>query len=246
MQLTDQEIREILIREKRRKKQRKRVIRRVSLLVLIVAILVVGIGIFLNRNVFAQPRGIIFIDAGHGGVDGGSAVDDRLEKDDALKLSLAVQKELEDRGFRVYMSRTDDADVDREERGMLANAKEAQLFISIHRNKAEEGNGIEVFIPSNNDKSSQLLGKKIMKALVSEGFAERTVRPGTLVSSEEDYYENSVPKMPSCLVEVGFMQDKTDNKLFDENFDNNAKAIAKAIESTFAKLFEPEETEEEI
>ena len=35
--------------------------------------------------------------------------------------------------------------------------------------------------------------------------------------------------MPSCLVELGFVSDDKDNKLFDENIDEYAKAIANGI-----------------
>ena len=242
MQLTDDEIREILIREKRRKKKRQRVKRRITLLILGVLILVLGVGIFINRNAMVKPRGIIFIDAGHGGVDGGSVVGDRLEKNDTLRLSLAVRDELKDLGFKVYMSRTGDDDVDRAERGNMANRKKANLMISIHRNKAEEGSGVEVYIPKTDDPESRLLGESLMKALVGQGFVEREVRAGTLVSSDDDYAENAVPTMPSCLIEVGFLQDKGDNKLFDEKLEENARVMAEAISETFRQLYEPEET----
>ena len=243
MQLTDNEIREILIREKKRKRKRKRVIRRIVLLIVAVLVLILGIGIFINRDARATARGIVFIDAGHGGIDGGSCVGDRKEKDDTLKLALAVQDELERLGFKVEMSRTKDKDVDREQRGEMANSKKAQLFVSLHRNQADAGEGVEVYVPSDGNKESELLGKNILDALVEQGFARRDVRRGTLVTENEDYYENSVPTMPSCLVEVGFVQNKKDNQLYDDNLEANAEAIANAIESTFASLYEVSEEE---
>lgn len=246
MQLTDAEIREILIREKRRKLRRKKKIKRVVASLCFVLILVLAIGIFINRDAKVTARGRIFIDAGHGGVDGGSKVGKRIEKEDTLTLALSVRDELEKMGFKVYMSRVKDKDVDRAERGNMANKKDAQLFISIHRNQADEGNGVEVYIPSKEDASSRLLGKNIFEALVRQGFAERSVRAGTLVSANEDYLENSVPTMPSCLVEVGFLQSKKDNKLFDDNLDENAVAIATAIESTFIELFENNQGYDEV
>ena len=38
--------------------------------------------------------------------------------------------------------------------------------------------------------------------------------------------------MPSCLIELGFISDDEDNKLFDENAEEYAKAIAKGIIET--------------
>lgn len=241
MQLTDDEIREILIRQKKLKKRRQKKLRRVVLLIVAVLVIVLTVGIFINKDARINARGIIFIDAGHGGVDGGSKVGSRLEKDDTLALSLAVADELEGMGFKVCMSRTKDEDVDREERGRMANKKKAQLFISIHRNQASEGEGVEVFIPSKNDKESRMLGTKILNALVEQGFVERTVRAGTLITENDDYVENSVPTMPSALVEVGFMQNKHDNRLFDDNLENNARAMAEAIETTFDAIYTEEE-----
>jgi N-acetylmuramoyl-L-alanine amidase len=101
----------------------------------------------------AQNRGIIFIDPGHGGMDSGSDDDhDRYEKDDTLRLSLAVRDHLQALGFNVAMSRTEDEMVDRTERGKMANKAGAQLFVSIHRNKADgDGHGVEVVLDHQRD-----------------------------------------------------------------------------------------------
>lgn len=243
MQLTDEEIRQIIIRERKRKKRRARVVKRVSILVLIILVIIIGIGVFINRNVMASPRGVIFIDPGHGGIDSGSDYGQRYEKNDTLKISKLVKKELEDLGFKVYMSRNEDIDVDRAHRGAMANEKKAKLFVSIHRNKATEGEGIEAYIPAKNDRESNLLAANIIKALTANGFYNRGITPGTLVNSNDDYYENSVPNMPSCLIELGFIQNAVDNKLFDDKMEENANAIAKAIEKTYSKLYEPKDIE---
>ena len=92
MQLTDEEIRQIILREKKRKRRRARVVKRVSILVLIIMVLIIGIGVFVNRNVIASPRGVIFIDPGHGGMDSGSCYGKRYEKNDTLKISNLIKK----------------------------------------------------------------------------------------------------------------------------------------------------------
>lgn len=241
MQLTDDEIRAILIREKKRKKRKRRIIRRVTALVILIALVALAIGLLTNRDSFKEPyvgRGIIFIDPGHGGNDPGSDELGHVEKDDTLALALEVKKSLEDRDFKVIMSREDDSSVDRDERGKMANKEKALLFISIHRNQASEGNGAEVWIPSSNSKETQLLGRKILDALEKQGFYARGVNPGVLGNTKEDYSENLIPTMPSCLVEVGFLSSKTDNELFDKKLKENGKAIAQAIDDTFSALYE--------
>ncbi len=241
MQLTDDEIRAILIREKKKKRRRKRIIRRITALVILLLIIILGVGLFTHRDAFNAPfvgRGIIFIDPGHGGADPGSEALGRAEKDDTLTLALEVKKNLEDLDYKVVMSRSDDSTVEREDRGAIANEAEAQLFISIHRNQATEGDGVEVWIPSSNSKEAQLLGQNILDAMEKQGFYARGVHPGTLLDPNDDYYENSVPEMPSCIVETGFVSSKKDNKLYDSKLQENAKALADAIDKTFIALYE--------
>ena len=113
-------------------------------------------------------------------------------------------------------------------------------MVSIHRNKAGDprAQGVEVFLPKDDNPKSRYLGKQIMKQLHDEGFAKRRVRSGTLVSENNEYDELSINKMPSCLVEIGFISNKHDNKLFDKNLKRNAKAVADAIEKTYSYYYE--------
>lgn len=260
MQLTDAEIREILRRRKIEKKRRQRRRRRQTLLIVIILFILAFVFIKVvgkhtdgknssedsANSGAAGDRGIIFIDPGHGGSDPGSDDgQDRIEKDDTLRLSLSIRDQLEALGFTVVMSRTEDKDVDRTKRGELANQSGAQLFVSIHRNQADGGGqGIEGFIPRINDSQSRLLGENIMHALGRVGFTERTIRAGTLNDPNEDYEELAETTMPSALMEIGFLSSSADNELFDKNFDKNAKAIADAIAYTFMIMFEPENAAE--
>ena len=249
MQLTDAEIREILMREKRKKKLRKKRIRAiVILLIIVLAIVVVTMVKSRDKKPVETPatvRGVIFLDAGHGGDDPGSDNGVRLEKDDTLKIALAVREKLWGLGFDVVMSRDSDTAVDRADRAKLANASGAKLMISFHRNKASsDGEGVEIYIPSSDTEESRLLAENILNALVAQGFEKRSIRAGTLNDSKSDYEEIGLAKMPACLVEVGFISNARDNALFDEQMDKNAGAIAGAISDTFATLFEQSTQEE--
>ena len=257
MQLSDAEIREILIRRKKAKirKQKRRRRRMLIALLLIIALIFAFIKLkgskgkgtaedekAADKAAAAQNRGVIFIDPGHGGMDSGSDDDkDRYEKDDTLKLGLAVRDKLQALGFKVAMSRTEDELVDRAERGKMANKAGAVFFVSIHRNKADgDGHGVEGFIPKEDDAESRLLGENIMHFLGRVGFTERTIRAGTLPDPNDDYEENAATNMPSVLIEVGFLSNADDNYRFDTYMDRNAAAIADAINYTFMQLHEPE------
>jgi N-acetylmuramoyl-L-alanine amidase len=76
----------------------------------------------------------IMVDAGHGGKDPGARGYGLQEKDVTLRMALILGKTLKERGFRVLYTRTTDDFLALEERTALANAKKADLFVSVHCN----------------------------------------------------------------------------------------------------------------
>ena len=49
--------------------------------------------------------------------------------------------------------------------------------------------------------------------------------------------------MPSCIIEVGFISNESDNQRFDSNLSRNAKAIANGIETSYETLYEKDSEE---
>jgi N-acetylmuramoyl-L-alanine amidase len=92
----------------------------------------------------------IVIDPGHGGKDPGTCSANGLkEKDIVLDVALRVAKALEKKpGYEVILTRDRDVFIPLEERTAMANAKEADLFLSIHVNAApnHEAKGIETYV----------------------------------------------------------------------------------------------------
>lgn len=177
---------------------------------------------------------IVCVDAGHGGIDGGSAsADGILEKEDNLKMAQALKKELEALGITVYMTREDDTFLEISERVKFANDKNADLLISIHRNEYAADTsvkGFETWVHSSKPADSTDVATRIQAALVQVGITrDRGVKFGSQGSSSEDYYINNHSKGPSCLLEMGFMTNVADNSIFRESTNTLAKAIAKAI-----------------
>lgn len=77
----------------------------------------------------------ICIDPGHGGIAFGSASPKNIkEKAVNLQLSLAIKKELENKGFEVFLTRETDVDVGLEERVQISKDNKCDLFLSIHHN----------------------------------------------------------------------------------------------------------------
>lgn len=170
----------------------------------------------------------IMLDPGHGGRDPGAVYNGRQEKDDTLRLVLAVGEILQNHGFNVEYTRTTDVYESPFEKAMEANNAGVDFFISIHRNSFPTDNvvsGVESLV-YNLDGIKLQMAENIDEQLESVGFVNLGVkaRPNLVVLRRT--------KMPSVLVEVGFMNSNTDNQLFDNNFDDIAQAIAAGIMDT--------------
>jgi N-acetylmuramoyl-L-alanine amidase len=117
----------------------------------------------------------IMIDPGHGGKDGG-AVGRRgtLEKDINLRASLALAEMLREKGgFDVKLTRSDDRFIKLGHRSKLANNFNADLFVSIHCNAAEQRSlsGFEVYFLSEraSDPEAERLAEFENSVLALEG-----------------------------------------------------------------------------
>lgn len=172
----------------------------------------------------------VVIDAGHGGSDVGAEYNGRYEKDDNLAVALLVAEKLEEKGIDVELTRDDDTFISLENRCKIANKKQAELFVSLHRNSADGARGVEIWVSSDKPDKDTLLAENIMQNLDEAGISQnRGVKYG-YAQGDGNYYVNSHTDMPSCLVELGFMNSEEDNALFDQNLDSYAEAIAEAIE----------------
>lgn len=110
---------------------------------------------FLNKKVSSNSKKkVIVIDAGHGGDDVGAiGPDKRYEKVINFEVTKYLYSILKQRGYSVYLTRSNDRFIKVMDRTILANDKNADLFISIHTNampkeKANSTSGIETFFLS--------------------------------------------------------------------------------------------------
>lgn len=184
---------------------------------------------------------VICLDAGHGGNDGGAidATGSRYEKDDNLNLTLAVRDAFRTKypDVQIVMTRETDVFVELQERCDIANNADADFFISLHRNSSTSGSGVEIWI--NNDSGGdntwdKLLAEYIMDWLDQVGISERRgiqtgFRNSSANNESNNYYVNRYTNMPSCLIEMGFMTSKEDNRNFDDHLDDYADAIVSAV-----------------
>ena len=96
----------------------------------------------------------IVIDPGHGGKDcGAMGITNICEKTIVLSVGKLLEQELKKRGYVVFMTRSSDVYVDLKKRTDMANAKNADLFVSIHANSVaktsnKKSEGVETYFLS--------------------------------------------------------------------------------------------------
>ena len=167
----------------------------------------------------------IVLDAGHGGSDFGATYLGRMEKDDNLRLTMAVGDILQKAGQNVIYTRTGDVYETPSQKAQEANAANADYFVSIHRNSSPYDNqytGIESLVYDKYGTAAKM-AENINRQLEKIGFVNHGVneRPNLAVLRHTN--------MPAVLVEVGFINTDRDNMLFDSRFQEIAQAIADGI-----------------
>lgn len=180
----------------------------------------------------ARPP-VVFLDAGHGGEDGGCVSGKVLEKNVNLEIAKLVKARLENLGYKVIMSREDDTFVSKEDRVEAANSAKADIYVSIHQNFSKDSNvkGMEVWYDGidtkrDNKRLAQLIRQQTIKTTES---VERELR------GNADFYVTGSTNMPACLIETGFLSNATERgNLTGEEYQNKiADGIANGIEYYF-------------
>ncbi len=84
----------------------------------------------------------VILDAGHGGKDAGaSSASNITEKEITLDIQRRLQTLLQNGGFAVAVTRSDDRMIPLRERARLANSSEGDIFVSIHVNSLRSHTG---------------------------------------------------------------------------------------------------------
>ncbi len=121
----------------------------------------------------------IVIDAGHGGKDNGaSCCSLKTEKKVVFSVASKLKQRLENKGYKVYMTRDDDSFVRLPKRTEFANKKKADIFVSIHANAAPEKRldsifkGIEIYYlsPAKTERAKAAAAKENAVMLKDKDF----------------------------------------------------------------------------
>jgi N-acetylmuramoyl-L-alanine amidase len=189
----------------------------------------------------AKPKTTIVLDAGHGGDDYGThSLGKHKYHEKYLNLSTTniVRAYLQNFGYNVLMTRTDDTFVSLPDRAEFANKHAPQLFVSIHYNSAPspDADGIEVFFfRTDSNKTRTLHSKQLAQAILDKTLKHTNARSRGV--KHGNYAVLRETTMPAALIEGGFLTNTEEmEKIKNPDYMKKlALGIAQGIDSYFAK-----------
>ena len=159
----------------------------------------------------------VILDAGHGGEDqGAESANGITEAETNLKITLKVQKLLEQSGCTVILTRSDDNaiyDIDKQtlrqkkisdirNRVKIGNNSSADIFVSIHLNKIPQSQyyGWQTFYKSSNEQSKKLATS--LQNSLNESIQKENKRVPLKI---DNVYIIKNVEIPTSIVECGFL-----------------------------------------
>ena len=169
-------------------------------------------------------------DAGHGGKDPGATNKGRKESEDVLRISKRVKELMEFNGEKFDLTRNTDTFLELSDRTNIENRGNYNYFVSFHRNafQPNEAKGVETYSLSSVGAGRELASK--IQNNLKEIFYNRGVKTS-------NFYVLRKTNCPAVLIELGFIDNDEDNKIFDSKFEEIAQAITKACLSQIGKQF---------
>jgi N-acetylmuramoyl-L-alanine amidase len=174
----------------------------------------------------------IVLDPGHGGFDKGAASMFGNEKTYALDVARQLRPLLQAKGFKVVMTRENDVFIPLEVRARIANATKDSIFVSIHFNATgsnPNATGFEIFsltprgAPSTNDDSLALhfVNMQAGNPVDAQSFELSAAVYHSMLGHIQEFDRGikrarfavlRQTKIPSILVEGGFLSETGDSK----------------------------------
>lgn len=192
----------------------------------------------------------IVIDPGHGGIDPGKiGINDALEKNINLSISLYIEEILKNTGAKVVLTRESDTGLyqesdgnkkraDMENRCEIINKEylknEKTIVVSVHQNSftSENVKGAQVFYYRNSAGGTELA--KIMQTILNDNI---NINNKKEIKENTSYYMLLHTKCPTIIVECGFLSNWDDaNNLSSDDYQKRmAGLICKGIEEYLKK-----------
>ena len=178
----------------------------------------------------------VVLDAGHGGYDPGKiGINDALEKDVNLAVTLLVREYLEASGVKTVMTRKEDLSLggeggdnrkvrDLKQRIEIIENADPALAVSIHQNSYPEEyvSGAQVFYYR-----TSVEGRKLAQALQDRLIGELDPTNDRQIKENDSYFLLKKTSVPLVIVECGFLSNRNEaDKLCSEDYQD---ALAWAV-----------------
>ena len=153
----------------------------------------------------AKNKNVIVIDAGHGGKDCGALRGNITEKTIVLDVTKKLQNILKKKGYKVYMTRTDDTYVSLEDRTIFTEGINPAVFVSVHVNacNTDTPKGIEThYYHDNSIELADCVHRNLIKRI-------NTANRGLFKSR---FYVINHTTVPAILVEIGFISNPSERQ----------------------------------
>lgn len=156
-----------------------------------------------------KRKKIVVLDPGHGGKDPGAIGRSYKthEKNITLSMGKELKKQLEAKGFQVYMTRSTDIFIPLRQRVRIARNYHADLFISIHAdstyNRNAQGLSIYTLSETASDKEAAALAERENKADIIDGMDFSDNSPeinDVLISLSQNDSRNKSSKFAAYVV----------------------------------------------
>ncbi len=198
--------------------------------------------IFCNVNAYINEAPlvgkVVYLDAGHGGVDPGAYYKDMYEEDINLSITLKLRDYLLTKGCTVYLTRDGDYDLsnpkarlrkrsDLSNRASLIDKSNADLYLSIHLNSSTSTawKGAQVFYDdiNKNNKDFALIFQKNFNSNLGSKREEKEIK--------NLYMYKNIKNVPGLLLEVGFISNANERQLLNKEWYQNkiVKVITKSV-----------------
>ncbi len=152
-----------------------------------------------------------------------------------LDVALKLQKELERRGIKVVMVRTrQNVNVSPRERAEVANEASADLLVRIHADSSDNSalQGLKTLVPGQNPWTAPIYSESLAAGTIAQRhLIEETGAKNLGVVKRNDLGGFNWSKVPTYLVEMGFMSNPAEDKKMETDAYQAkiAQALADAV-----------------
>ncbi|MGN7455462.1 N-acetylmuramoyl-L-alanine amidase family protein [Paenibacillus pasadenensis] len=189
----------------------------------------------------ALPYAEVLIDAGHGGIDGGTFYEKVLEKDTNLAVAKKLLVRLQQLGVSAVLNRVDDYALSDDNRWLGSRSRHQKdlsqrtglteeihtgMLVSLHVNWSKRGAARgPVVLHQKNRGESVLLALCVQDALNRQQLTAELPRAGS------PFYLLNTVKQPAVIVEMGFISNGDDRAMLTsmEGQQKIAEAIASGV-----------------